>query len=114
MPRFDPKLKEAKSQGIVTELLEQPAATTAPAAKIGRPKGKPKTKKTFYLTDGENLLQEIKLTFAKEHNLLFTDESELADLAMALLQKVVHNPDKVQEAIHLYYSEIKEQKGKKA
>ena len=107
MPGFNPKLKEGSNQGIVSELLQEPGNT--PRAKIGRPKGRPKTKKTFYLTDGIALLQEIKLTLARDYGILFDDESEVADLAFTLLLKTVKNQDRAGEVARLYNSEIKEQ-----
>ncbi|NWJ97962.1 MAG: hypothetical protein HXX20_19580 [Chloroflexi bacterium] len=58
--------------------------------KMGRPKGAAKTKKTFYLTSGgiENL-KASQIALVKRAGLFIKDESEVADLAIALLNAML-------------------------
>ena len=86
------------------QLTEQPPK---PAVKIGRPKGVAKVKKTFYLTTGVDNLKSAQVELVKQAGLFIKDESEVADLALAVLASAVNDPAKVQEIITVYYQQIK-------
>lgn len=85
MPRFDAKLKDGKNQGIVSELLEPSAK---PVSKGGRPKGIPKTKKTFYLATDLGLFDRVKINLARNAGFVPKDESDTVDLALELLAAI--------------------------
>jgi len=59
----------------------------------GRPRGITKVKKTFYLTDaGLNSLNDAVLELGTRARIRIKDDSEVCDIALALLAEVVREP----------------------
>jgi hypothetical protein len=75
---------DRKEPGIVSEILEP----SQKANKGGRPKGIPKTKKTFYLATDMGLFDRVKLNLARNAGIIPKDESDTVDLALELLAAV--------------------------
>lgn len=89
--------------------VEDPEPTQAPAApakKVGRPKGPDKVKKTLYFTQAGNF-EKAQKGLVKYGDTLIKDESELADLALAVLASMVNDLEKVKTIIGIYEAEIK-------
>jgi hypothetical protein len=86
-----------------------PAASppARPAGRTGRPKGVPKVKKTFYLTSGVDNLKEAQRDLVKKADIFIKDESEVADLALALLANTLADPAGVQTVIEVYNNRMK-------
>lgn len=66
--------------------------------KGGRPRGETKIKKTVYLASGAENLQKSRLKLAKQADLIF-DESQLTDLALALLKTTLDEPDGILQVL---------------
>jgi hypothetical protein len=64
-----------------------------PKSKGGRPKGPPKTKKTFYLAYDLAGLKETQLNLARNAGLFIKDESDLVDLALELIEHLAANTE---------------------
>lgn len=81
------------SNGIVAEILE-PAEQAQPATpKIGRPRKPGKVKKTFHITDGNTVINKIRLILAQKAEFVVKDESVVAEVAFKLLADMVSNPE---------------------
>ena len=69
------------------------ALTTKTTGPGGRPKGATKVKKTFYLTNvGLTSLNDAVLELGTRARIRIKDDSEVADIALALLAEVVREP----------------------
>lgn len=89
--------------GIVKEILETP---TQPEKKVGRPKGPARTKKTLYFYHPENI-EKIKKALAKTGDLWIDEESEIVDLALAVVARMVSDASEVKTITSIYEAEIK-------
>lgn len=92
-----------------TEIVTTPILPpdVKPAGKIGRPKGVDKVKKTFYLTSGVDNLKAAQMELVKGAGLFIKDESEVADLALAVLAAAVKDPTRLENITQIYNQEIK-------
>lgn len=102
--RFAPKLnvntgavdalQTGRNLGIVREILDQtPEPVEKPKAKGGRPKGIPKTKKTFYLATDLTRLEETQINLSRHASIRTKDESDTVDLALELLDHMAGLPE---------------------
>lgn len=72
------------------------ATSTQPAAKVGRPKGPDKLKKTVYISFGQPLFDQLKLDLATNCRILCKDDSDLIDFGLALLRTLAADPAKTE------------------
>jgi len=75
---------------------------TQAVKKTGRPKGITKTKKTFYLASGMRHLKAAQIDLVKQAGLLIKDESEVADLALALLDSMLKEEQGLEKVLTIY------------
>lgn len=94
--------------GPVEENPGPPPATTPPppTGKVGRPKGPPRTKKTVYFYHPENI-EKIKKALARSSDLWIDEESEIVDLALAVVARMVSDASEVKTIVSVYEAEIK-------
>jgi hypothetical protein len=76
------------------------------AARMGRPKGVDKVKKTFYLTSGIDNLKTARAAIVNKTE-TFPDESAVADLALAFLAQAVKDPTQLAQVVDVYNQQIK-------
>lgn len=65
--------------------VEPPTVAYKVVPKGGRPKGIPKTKKTFYLATDLSRLEEMQINLSRHAGIRAKDESDTVDLALELL-----------------------------
>jgi hypothetical protein len=89
-------LPTAEFTDVESNALKEPVSSPVTATstkKIGRPKGIAKTKKTFYLTNGAVNLKAAQIALVKKAGLFIRDESDVADLALALLNSMLEEDE---------------------
>lgn len=71
--------------------------------KGGRPRGREKTKKTFYLATGLDSLRQAQVELVKQANLFIKDESEVVDLGLAVLAALAEDKAAIQKIVEIYH-----------
>ncbi len=92
-----------REPGMLSELFEP---TAKPVNKGGRPKGIPKTKKTFYLATDLNRLEQTQINIARYAAIRVRDESDTVDLALELLDHMAAQPEYASLINSIYKSRL--------
>lgn len=92
---------ELESESIVAvNTLKTIETIETTKSKGGRPRGITKMKKTFYLTSaGMESLNDAVLELGNRARLRIKDDSEVADIALALLSETVKEPGGVEKIL---------------
>jgi hypothetical protein len=97
-----------RGQGFVlsTNSPEPVVEEVQPVKKVGRPKGPARTKKTVYFYHPENI-EKIKKALALHADLWIDEESEIVDLALAVVAKLISDGSEVKTITGVYEAVIK-------
>jgi hypothetical protein len=105
-PADRPKRVYTPEPEPVEDLPGPAPAPLPPAKKVGRPKGPTRTKKTVYFHHPENI-EKIKKALALHADLWIDEESEIVDLALAVVAQMVSDASEIRTIKSVYEAEIK-------